>query len=34
MKNVKTTAFSGCLIWVILITIIGSCVMPVFFVIG
>ena len=34
MKNAKTAAFSGCLIWLILITIIGSCVMPVFFIIG
>ena len=34
MNNVKTTAVSGCLIWFLLIFIIGSCVMPVFFVVG
>src|SRR5687768_955515 len=32
MKNTGTTAVSGCLIWLILITIVGTCVMPVFFV--
>jgi hypothetical protein len=34
MNDVKTTAISGCLIWFLLITIIGSCVMPVFFIVG
>lgn len=34
MNNVKTTAISGCLIWFLLITIIGSCVMPMFFIVG
>ena len=34
MSNVKTTAISGCVIWFLLITIISSCVMPVFFVVG
>jgi hypothetical protein len=34
MNNAKTTAISGCVIWFLLISIIGSCVMPVFFVIG
>jgi hypothetical protein len=34
MNNAKTTAISGCVIWFLLITIIGSCVMPVFFIIG
>jgi hypothetical protein len=32
MKNTGTTAVSGCLIWFILISIVGTCVMPVFFV--
>ena len=34
MNNAKTTAISGCLIWFFLISIIGSCVMPVAFVVG
>ena len=34
MNNAKTTAISGCLIWFLLISIIGSCVMPIFFVVG
>lgn len=34
MNNAKTTAISGCLIWFLLISIIGSCVMPVFFIVG
>jgi hypothetical protein len=34
MNNAKTTAISGCLIWFLLISIIGSCVMPVFFMVG
>ncbi len=32
MKNAGTTAVSGCLIWFILILIIGTCIMPVAFV--
>lgn len=34
MSNAKTTAISGCVIWFLLISIIGSCVMPVFFMVG
>ena len=34
MKSATTTAFSGCVIWFILISIISSCVMPVFFITG
>jgi ABC-type glycerol-3-phosphate transport system permease component len=34
IKKTGTTAVSGCLIWFLLISIIGSCVLPVFFVIG
>jgi len=34
MNNAKTTAISGCVIWFLLISIIGSCVMPIFFVVG
>ncbi len=34
MNNAKTTAISGCVIWFLLITIIGSCVIPVFFIGG
>ncbi len=34
MNNAKTTAVSGCVIWFLLICIISSCVMPVFFVVG
>lgn len=34
MNKAKTTAFSGCLIWALLIFIISSCVMPVFFIVG
>ena len=34
MNNVKTTAVSGCVIWFLLIFIISSCVMPVFFIVG
>lgn len=34
MNNVKTTAISGCLIWFILISVIATCVMPVFFIVG
>lgn len=34
MSNVKTTAVSGCIIWFLLISIIASCLMPVFFTVG
>jgi len=34
MRKAKTTAFSGCLIWLILISVISSCILPVFFLIG
>jgi ABC-type glycerol-3-phosphate transport system permease component len=34
MNNAKTTAISGCVIWFLLICIICSCIMPVFFIIG
>ena len=34
MSKTTTTAVSGCLIWFFLISIIGSCVLPVFVVIG
>jgi hypothetical protein len=34
MNNAKTTAISGCIIWILLISFIGSCVMPVFFLVG
>ncbi len=34
MNNAKTTAVSGCVIWFLLICIISSCVMPVFFIVG
>ena len=34
MKSAKTTAVSGCVIWFLLICIISSCVMPVFFIVG
>lgn len=34
MNNAKTTAISGCVIWFLLISVIASCVMPVFFVAG
>jgi hypothetical protein len=34
MKDTGTTAVSGCLIWFFLISIVGSCVMPVFFIVG
>lgn len=34
MNNAKTTAVSGCVIWFLLIFIIASCVMPVFFIVG
>lgn len=34
MSKTKTTTLSGCLIWLVLIGVIGSCVMPVAFVVG
>lgn len=34
MNNAKTGTVSGCVIWFLLIAIIGSCVMPVFFLAG
>lgn len=34
MSKTTTTAVSGCIIWFFLISIIGSCVMPIFFIIG
>lgn len=34
MNNTKTTAFSGCVIWFVLISVIGSCIMPVAFAVG
>jgi hypothetical protein len=34
MKSVKTGAISGCVIWVLLIGIVSSCILPIFFVIG
>jgi len=34
MNNARTTAISGCIIWFLLISIISSCVMPIFFVVG
>lgn len=30
MKPAKTTAFSGCIIWFVMISMIGSCILPVF----
>ena len=34
MNNTKTTAISGCVIWFLLICMISSCVMPIFFIVG
>lgn len=34
MSKTTTTAISGCIIWFFLISIIGSCIMPIFFIIG
>ena len=34
MSKTTTTAVSGCVIWFLLISIVGSCVMPVFFLAG
>ena len=34
MNNVKTTTIPGCIIWFLLISVISSCVMPVFFIVG
>ncbi|GAB4499944.1 MAG: hypothetical protein OHK003_17990 [Anaerolineales bacterium] len=33
-NNTKATAVSGCLIWFVLITFIGSCIMPIAFMVG
>ncbi len=33
-SNVKTSAISGCVIWLVLISFIGSCILPIFFVVG
>lgn len=34
MNNAKTTAISGCIIWFVLISVVATCVMPVFYVVG
>ena len=34
MDDKKRTAFSGCLIWFLLIVLIGSCILPLAFVVG
>ena len=34
MKSVQSTAFSGCLIWVILVFFISACIVPVAFMVG
>ena len=34
MNNAKATVISGCVMWILLISIISSCVMPVFFLAG
>ena len=34
MNNVKTTAVSGCVIWFLLISLIGACIVPVFMAVG
>ena len=34
MKSATTTAVSGCVIWFILISVITSCILPVFFIAG
>ena len=34
MNNAKATGISGCVIWFLLISVIASCVMPIFFVAG
>ncbi len=34
MSKTTTTAVSGCLIWFFLVSIVDSCVMPVFFMVG
>ena len=34
MKSVKTGAVSGCVVWVLLIGVISSCILPCFFVVG
>ena len=34
MKSAKTGAVSGCVIWILLIGIVSTCMLPVFFVVG
>ena len=34
MSKAKTTAASGCLIWFLLLTVIGTCIMPIALVVG
>ena len=34
MSKAKTTTLSGCLIWFVLLTLIGTCIMPIAFVVG
>jgi hypothetical protein len=34
MSNAKTTTVSGCLIWFVLVTFIGSCLMPIAILVG
>ena len=34
MKSVKTGAVSGCVVWILLIFVLSSCILPCFFVVG
>ncbi|HEU0295221.1 MAG TPA: hypothetical protein VFR47_20950 [Anaerolineales bacterium] len=34
MNSLKTGAVSGCVVWILLIVVLGSCILPCFFVIG
>src|SRR4030095_6393662 len=34
MKSVKTGAVSGCVVWILLMGVISSCILPCFFVVG
>jgi len=34
MKSAQTTAFSGCLIWVLLVSIISTCILPIAIAVG
>lgn len=34
MNSMKTGAVSGCIVWVVLIGFLGSCILPIFFCIG